>query len=39
MIVADFRNMKKTIWDTILKVVIAVASALAGVFGGQALMA
>ena len=30
--------MKKTIWDTILKVVIAVASALAGVFGGQALM-
>ena len=31
--------MKKTIWGTILKVVIAVASALAGVFGGQALMA
>ena len=31
--------MKKTIWDTILKVVIDVASALAGVFGGQALMA
>ena len=31
--------MKKTSWDTILKVVIAVASALAGVFGGQALMA
>ena len=31
--------MKKTIWDTILKVVIAVASALAGVFGGPALMA
>ncbi|WP_182422696.1 smalltalk protein [Bacteroides salyersiae] len=31
--------MKKTIWDTILKVVIVVASALAGVFGGQALMA
>lgn len=31
--------MKKTIWDTILKVVIAVVSALAGVFGGQALMA
>ena len=30
--------MKKTIWDTILKVVIAVASALAGVFGGQDLM-
>ena len=31
--------MKKTIWNTILKVVIAVASALAGVFGGQAMMA
>ena len=31
--------MKRTMWDTILKVVIAVASALAGVFGGQALMA
>ena len=31
--------MKKTIWDKILKVVISVASALAGVFGGQALMA
>lgn len=31
--------MKKTIWSTILKVVIAVASALAGVFGGQAMMA
>lgn len=30
--------MKKTIWSTILKVVIAVASALAGVFGGQAIM-
>ena len=30
--------MRKTIWDKILKVVIAVASALAGVFGGQALM-
>ena len=30
--------MKKTIWDTILKVVIAVASALAGVFGAQSLM-
>ncbi|WP_278510783.1 smalltalk protein [Bacteroides nordii] len=26
-------------WNTILKVVIAVASALAGVFGGQAMMA
>mgnify|MGYP006862535311 FL=1 len=31
--------MKKTLWNTILKVVIAVASALAGVFGGQAMMA
>ena len=31
--------MKETIWNTILKVVIAVASALAGVFGGQAMMA
>lgn len=31
--------MKKTIWNTILKVVIAVVSALAGVFGGQAMMA
>ena len=31
--------MKKTIWNTILKVVIAVASALAGVFGGQAMKA
>ena len=31
--------MKKTIWNTIMKVVIAVASALAGVFGGQAMMA
>lgn len=31
--------MKKTIWSTIMKVVIAVASALAGVFGGQAMMA
>ena len=30
--------MKKTIWDTILKVLIAAASALSGVFGGQALM-
>ncbi|MBC8593992.1 smalltalk protein [Oscillospiraceae bacterium N12] len=31
--------MKKTLWNTILKVVIAIASALAGVFGGQAIMA
>lgn len=31
--------MKKTVWNTILKVVIAVASALAGVFGGQVVMA
>lgn len=30
--------MKKAIWSTILKVVIAVASALAGVFGGKAMM-
>jgi hypothetical protein len=32
-------DMKKTVWNTILKVVIALASALAGVFGGQAVMA
>jgi hypothetical protein len=32
-------KMKKTLWNTILKVVIAIASALAGVFGGQAIMA
>ena len=31
--------MKKTLWNTILKVVIAIASALAGIFGGQAIMA
>lgn len=30
--------MKKTLWSTILKVVIAVASAIAGVLGGQAMM-
>ena len=30
--------MKKTVWSTILKVIIAVASAIAGVFGGQAMM-
>ena len=29
--------MKKTVWNTILKVVIAVASAIAGVRGGQAM--
>ena len=29
--------MKKTIWDTILKVVIAVASAVLGVFGANAM--
>lgn len=30
--------MKKTVWNMVLKVIIAVASALAGVFGGQAMM-
>lgn len=30
--------MKKNIWNTVLKVVIALASALAGVLGGQAMM-
>ena len=29
--------MKKTVWNTILKVVIAVARAIAGVIGGQAM--
>ncbi|WP_303014991.1 smalltalk protein [uncultured Bacteroides sp.] len=29
--------MKKGLWDTILKVVIAVASALAGVLGANAM--
>ena len=29
--------MKKTGWSTILKVIIAVASAIAGVIGGQAM--
>ena len=29
--------MKKTVWNTILKVVIVVASAIAGVIGGQAM--
>ena len=29
--------MKKSVWNTILKVVIAVASAIAGVIGGQAM--
>ena len=29
--------MKKTVWNTSLKVVIAVASAIAGVIGGQAM--
>jgi len=29
--------MKKTVWNTILKMVIAVASAIAGVIGGQAM--
>lgn len=29
--------MKKSVWDTILKVIIAVASAVAGVFGANAM--
>ena len=29
--------MKKSIWNTILKVVMAVATAIAGVIGGQSL--
>ncbi|MCA6055588.1 smalltalk protein [Bacteroides thetaiotaomicron] len=29
--------MKRSLWDTILKVVIAVASAVAGVLGGNAM--
>ena len=29
--------MKKTSWNVILKVIIAVASAIAGVIGGQAM--
>ena len=29
--------MKKTSWNVILKVIIAVASAFAGVIGGQAM--
>ena len=29
--------MKKSVWDMILKVVIAVASAVAGVLGGNAM--
>lgn len=29
--------MKKGLWDTILKVVIAIASALAGVLGANAM--
>lgn len=28
---------RKSIWDTILKVIIAVASAVAGVLGGNAI--
>ena len=31
--------MKKTLWNTILKVVIAIAITIAGIFGGQAIMA
>ena len=30
-------NKKKSLWDTILKVIIAVASALAGVLGANAM--
>ena len=30
--------MKKSVWDMILKVVIAVASALAGVLGANAML-
>ncbi|MBV3834722.1 smalltalk protein [Bacteroides sp. BFG-638] len=29
--------VKRSLWDTILKVVIAVASAVAGVFGANAM--
>ncbi|KAA5274558.1 smalltalk protein [Bacteroides eggerthii] len=29
--------MKVSVWDKILKVIIAVASAIAGVIGGQAI--
>ena len=29
--------MKRSVWDMILKVVIAVASAVAGVLGGNAM--
>ena len=29
--------MKKSLWDTILKVVIAVASAVLGIVGGNAM--
>lgn len=30
--------MKKTLWNTILKVVIAITIALTGILGGQAIM-
>ena len=29
--------MKKTVWDKILKIVIALASAVLGAFGGNAM--
>ena len=29
--------VKKSVWDTILKVIIAVASAIAGIVGGNAM--
>ena len=32
-------KMKKTLWNTILKVVIAITIVLTGIFGGQAIMA
>ncbi len=31
------KNMKKPIWDIILKVIIAVASAIAGALGANAM--
>ena len=30
-------SIKESVWDKILKVIIAVASAIAGVIGGQAI--
>lgn len=31
-------SMKVSVWDKILKVIIAVASAIAGVIGGQVII-